>query len=144
MADKSYFERFADRVGYDQTDKDRFEPGDPRLRHMERMAEAAKRYTIEVEVVEARHCNAEHEVGDKFVLNADGLFLTKLCPKKMCVYAMAQLVVPVPLINERLSEGLDPNKFHFMRQVACPDVGVECAGYGRIVMQVRVVPREKG
>jgi hypothetical protein len=49
----------------------------------------------------------------------------------------------VALINERLSEGLDPNQFHFMRQVRCPDAGVECSGYGEVMVQVSVVPRVK-
>jgi len=51
--------------------------------------------------------------------------------------------VPVALINERLSEGLDPNQFHFMHQVRCLDVGVECAGYGEVRFEVKVVPRIK-
>lgn len=76
------------------------------------------------------------------MLDADGNLLAKLCPKRMCIYAMSQLVIPVALINERLSEGLDPNEFHFMRQVKCPDVGVDCAGYGEIVMEVKAVPRD--
>ena len=47
------------------------------------------------------------------------------------------------LINERLSEGLDPNQFHFMHQVRCLDVGVDCAGYGEVMLEIKVVPRVK-
>jgi len=68
---------------------------------------------------------------------------TKLCPKKMCVYLISQLAIPVALINERLSEGHDPNDFHFMRYVRCPDVGVECLGYGQVMLKVQVIPRSK-
>ena len=60
-----------------------------------------------------------------------------------CVYLVSQLTVPVALINERLSEGHDPNDFHFMRYVRCPDVGVECLGYGEVMLKVQVVPRQK-
>jgi hypothetical protein len=59
------------------------------------------------------------------------------------VYAISQLAVPVALINERLSEGLDPNQFHFMHQVRCLDVGVACGGYGEVRFEVKVVPRVK-
>ncbi len=61
----------------------------------------------------------------------------------MCVYLVSQLTVPVALINERLSEGLDPNDFHFMRYVRCLDTGVECLGYGEVMLKVQVIPRER-
>ena len=51
------------------------------------------------------------------------------------------MVLPVALICERLGEGLDPNAFHFGRHVRCPDVGVECAGYGEVMFKLSVVPR---
>jgi hypothetical protein len=53
------------------------------------------------------------------------------------------LAVPVALINERLGEGLDPSQFHFMHQVRCLDVGVECGGYGEVRLEIKVVPRVK-
>ena len=31
--------------------------------------------------------------------------------------------------------------FHFMRYVRCLDVGVECLGFGEVMMQVSVIPR---
>lgn len=70
-------------------------------------------------------------------------FITKLCPKKLCVCLISQLAIPVAVINERLSEALDPNDFHFVRHVRCLDTGVECLGYGEVMMQVRVVSRKK-
>ncbi len=108
---------------------------------MERLAEAAPRYAIEAQVVASSHCNSGHVAGQKLVLDVDGNLISKLCPKKVCVYLASQLVVPVALINERLSEGLDPHAFHFMRTVRCPDTGVHCLGYGEVKMRVRVVPR---
>ena len=60
----------------------------------------------------------------------------------MCVYLMSQLTIPVALINERLSEGLAPDDFHFMRTVRCPDTGVNCLGYGEVMVKVQVVPRK--
>jgi hypothetical protein len=61
----------------------------------------------------------------------------------MCVYLISQLTIPVALINERLSEGLEPNDFHFMRRLHCLDSGVECYGYGEVMLKVQVVPRVK-
>ena len=133
--------RYADRVGYSEAQREVFREGGHRVRHVGRLAQVARRHTIEVEVTESRHCNSGHEVGQKLALDVDGNLLTELCPKRVCLYLLSQLAVPVALINERLSEGLDPNDFHFMRHVRCPDAGVECLGYGEVRVAVRVVPR---
>ena len=135
--------RYAQRVGYSEAEEESFREGGHRVRQVERLSQAASRYSIEAEVVRACNCNSGHVEGQKLVLDVDGNFITKLCPKKVCVYLASQLTVPVALINERLSEGLEPNDFHFMRMVRCPDAGVQCLGYGEVTLQVRVVPRAK-
>jgi uncharacterized repeat protein (TIGR04076 family) len=134
--------RYGQRVGYSETEMKGFLEGEHRVRHVRRLSEAAKLHTIVAEVVKTRHCNSGYKVGDKFFLDVDGNFISKLCPKKMCVYLVSQLTIPVALINERLSEGLNPNDFHFMHYVRCPDVGVECSGYGEVMLRVQVVPRK--
>jgi len=140
---ESTIARYADRVGYTQQQRERFSEGGHRIRHVRRLAQAASRYSIQAEVIESQHCNSGHVVGQRFLLDMDGNLLAKHCPKKICVYLVSQLTVPVALINERLSEGLDPNHFHFMRQVRCPDAGVECLGYGQVRVSVSVISRKK-
>ena len=135
--------RYGRRVGYTDTEISSFCQGGHRVRHVKRISSAASLYSIQAEVVKARHCNSGHETGQKFILDIDGAFISKLCPNKMCVYLISQLTVPVALINERLSEAHDPNDFHFMRYVRCPDVGVECLGYGEVMLKVSAVPRVK-
>ncbi len=135
--------RFGARLGYSESELESFREGGHRIRQVRRLFEAASRWSIEAEVVAARHCNSGHEKGQKLVMDVDGNFITERCPKKMCVYLVSQLSVPVALINERLSEGLDPNDFHFMRNVRCLDVGVECLGYGEVMLKVRAVPRTR-
>ena len=133
--------KYGQRVGYTAAQLKTFQKEGHRTRQVRRLAEAATRYSIQAQVVKARHCNAGHVKGQTFTLDLDGNFITKLCPKKMCVYLVSQLTIPVALINERLSEGHEPNDFHFMRYIRCPDVGVECLGYGEVMMRVRVIPR---
>ncbi|MDY6881848.1 MAG: hypothetical protein V2J25_06260 [Desulfatiglans sp.] len=141
MTDK-IIRHYGERVGYSDSDLDKLQEGGHRIRHLKRIAKVAPLYSIEAEVVNSRHCNSGHEVGQKIVMDVDGNFITKLCPKKMCVYLISQLTIPVALINERLSEGHEPNDFHFMRYLRCPDVDVECMGYGEVMLKVQVVPRE--
>jgi len=143
MDERKFLRRFGERVGYTDAEMSQIPEGDPRLRQISKLTRAAARYSIEAQVVSARHCNSGYQMGDRFILDVDGNFVTKLCPPRMCVYLTAQMTVPVALINERLSEGLDPNQFHFMRYVRCPDTGVECEGYGEVMVEVRVVPRVK-
>jgi uncharacterized repeat protein (TIGR04076 family) len=138
--------KYGERVGYTETELERFQEGGHRIRQVSRLSRAAGKYSIKAEVVDSRNCNSGHIVGQTFILDVDGNFITKLCPSKMCVYLLSQLTIPVALINERLSEGLEPNDFHFMRFVRCPDSGVDCYGYGEVMLRVQVVPRvrEKG
>jgi len=133
--------KYGQRVGYNDSEMEKFREGVHRVRHVKRLSEAAPLYSIEAQVVRSRNCNSGHVEGQKLVLDVDGNFVTKLCPKKMCVYLVSQLAIPVAQINERLSEGHDPNEFHFMRYVRCPDVGVECLGYGEVMLKVSVIPR---
>jgi uncharacterized repeat protein (TIGR04076 family) len=143
MDERRALTRFGSKVGYTPEEMELFQAGDPRLRQMHRLAQAAPKYSIVAEVVQAKNCNSGYQIGDKIVLDVDGNFIAKLCPERLCVYAMGQFVVPVALINERLSEGLDPNQFHFMKFVQCPDMGVDCAGYGQVRFAMKVVPRIK-
>lgn len=143
MSQDEVIRRYAQRVGYSDQEASLLAPGDPRARHLARLSQAAPLYAIQAQVTEARHCNSGYQPGDRFLLDVDGNLIAKLCPKRLCVYLVSQLALPVALINERLSEGLDPNQFHFTRQVHCPDVGVECGGYGKVNQKVSVVPRSQ-
>ncbi|HOD36278.1 MAG TPA: hypothetical protein PLR20_11600 [Syntrophales bacterium] len=134
--------KYGERVGYSDAELKAFYEGGHRIRQVERLSKAAALYSIEAEVVQSRHCNSGYKTGDKFIMDVDGNFVTKLCPRRMCVYLVAQLTIPVAQINERLSEELDPADFHFMRHVKCPDAGVECLGYGEVMLRVRVLPRQ--
>jgi len=141
--EKDVIVEYGQRVGYNDSEIDKFREGGHRTRHIKRLSQAAKLYSIEAEVIRSRHCNSGHTEGQKFFLDVDGNLITKLCPKKICVYLASQLPIPVAQINERLSEGHDPADFHFMRYVRCPDVGVECLGYGEVMLKIQVIPRVK-
>jgi uncharacterized repeat protein (TIGR04076 family) len=141
MAD-DIVKKYGERVGYSDAELKAFYEGGHRIRQVERLSKAAALYSIEADVVQSKHCNSGYKPGDKFIMDVDGNFVTKLCPRRMCVYLVAQLAIPVAQINERLSEGLEPNDFHFMRYVKCPDAGVDCMGYGEVMLRVRAVPRQ--
>jgi uncharacterized repeat protein (TIGR04076 family) len=96
--------------------------------------------TIILEVVESHGCNSRHHVGDKFYFDGAGNLLTALCPKKVCGYSLSAALMMVFTANEMLYAGVDPNQIRFKR-AGCFDVGLECGGWGRIVLELRVEDR---
>ena len=99
--------------------------------------------TIVVEVVDSHGCNSQHKVGDKFYFDGAGNLLTKLCPKKVCIYALNAATGLIFTSNELFYAGVDPNEMRFKR-AGCFDVGVQCGGWGRVVLEVSVVERREG
>jgi uncharacterized repeat protein (TIGR04076 family) len=98
--------------------------------------------TIIGEVIDSHGCNSEHRVGDKFYFDAAGNFLTELCPKRICVYALNAITPQLFAVNELLHAGAGPNEMKFKR-AACFDVGLACGGWGRIAMEIKVEDRNK-
>jgi len=98
--------------------------------------------TIIAEVVESHGCNSQHKVGDKFYFDGAGNLLTKMCPKRICIYALAELDKLIFTANELLYAGVDPNEMRFKR-ISCFDVGLKCGGWGQIVMALKIVDRKK-
>ncbi|MGD8382482.1 MAG: hypothetical protein PVJ11_10085 [Syntrophobacterales bacterium] len=92
--------------------------------------------TIIVEVVDSHGCNSQHGFGEKFYFDGAGNLLTKLCPKRICVYALNAITMQVFTAAELICAGVDPNEMRFKR-AACFDVGVECGGWKRIVIEVK-------
>ena len=97
---------------------------------------------IVLEVVESQGCNSRHRVGDRFIFDAFGNLLTGLCPEKVCAYSLSSALMIVFAANEMLYAGVDPNEIRFKR-AGCFDVGLQCGGWGRIVLELRVEERDR-
>ena len=97
--------------------------------------------TIVAEVVKSHGCNSQHKVGDKFYFDGAGNLLTGLCPKRICIYALKSFATLIYGANELIYAGINPNDLRFKR-VGCHDVGVECGGWGNIVLEIRVEDRK--
>lgn len=98
--------------------------------------------TIIMEVVESHGCNSQHKIGDKFYFDGAGNLITKLSPKRICIYALSSAANLIFTSNELLYAGVNPNEMRFKR-TGCFDVGVKCGGWGRVVMEIRVEDRQK-
>ena len=130
-----------ERLGY--TDKEmKIFRQNPMNKDVLSKGESLMNKTIIAEVVDSHGCNSHHRVGDKFYFDGAGNLLTGLCPKRICIYALASVAALIFTSNELLYAGVDPNEMRFKR-AGCFDVGVQCGGWGHIVLELRVEERRK-
>ena len=126
-------------LGYSDAEMTRFKDN-PRNVDVLSKGSVLRDKIIILEVVESHGCNSRHHVGDKFYFDGAGNLLTELCPKKVCGYSLNAALMMVFTANEMLYAGLDPNEIRFKR-AGCFDVGLECGGWGRIVLELHVEDR---
>ncbi len=138
---KEIWDMIQKHLGYTDEEMKLFR-ADPKNEHVMKLSPALMGKTIVFEVVKSQGCNSQHKVGDKFYFDGAGNLITKLSPKKMCVYALNVMALPVFAMNELFYAGVDPNEMRFKRG-SCFDVGVRCGGWGQIVMEMRVEDRKR-
>jgi len=120
---------YQQQLGYSEEEMEKFRE-DPRSGDIVFKTPALLNKTIVLEVVDSHGCNSQYKVGDKFYFDGAGNLLTELCPKRICSGALHSM-------RELLYGGMDPNEMRFKR-IGCVDVGVNCGGWGHIVMELRV------
>jgi uncharacterized repeat protein (TIGR04076 family) len=130
-----------ERLGYTDEEMKLFREN-PRNEDVISKAPALMNKTIVVEVVDSHGCNSQHKVGDKFYFDGAGNLITKLCPKRICFSALHSIIPLLYAASELSYAGVDPNEMRFNR-VGCGDVGVNCRGWGHIVMELRGEERKK-
>ncbi len=114
----------------------------PRNKDVLSKAAALMNKTIIAEVVASNGCNSQHNIGDKFYFDGAGNLITSLSPKRICIYALTAVAPLIFTSNELLYAGVDPNEMRFKR-TGCFDVGIQCRGWGHIVLELRVEERQK-
>jgi len=139
--DESIWHYMKEHLGYNDEEMKRFREN-PRNAAVLAKGQELLNKTIVVEVVESKGCNSQHKVGDKFIFDGAGNLLTKKNPKRICIYALAPVAQMIFATNELIYAGADPNKIRFKR-AGCFDVGVNCGGWGHIVMEIKVEERQK-
>lgn len=139
--DESVWDFFQKHVGYTDEEMKEFREN-PRNEDVLSKGPALMNKTIVVEVVKSHGCNSQHKEGDKFYFDGAGNLITKLCPKRICIYALSSMATAIFASNELFYAGVDPNEMRFNR-LGCFDVGVRCGGWGNIVMEIRVEDRKR-
>ena len=128
-------------LGYDDEEMALFR-ADPRNAKVLATAPEMRRKTIVFEVVESHGCNSQHQVGTCFFFTGDGNFITKMAPKRVCAFALPVMAQMIFGLQELWYAGVDPNEACF-RRASCFDVGVACGGWGKVVVEAKVMDREE-
>jgi len=124
------------RLGYNEEEIELFKNNQRNIELITRYKEFSKKHIV-LKVVESKGCNSDHGVGDKFYFDNAGNILTELCPKKICGYSLNSALMMVFTASEMIYAGVDPNEIRFKR-ASCFDVGIECGGWGRIVLELSI------
>jgi len=104
-------------LGYTDKEMKKFR-GDPKNEDVLSKSPALMNKTIVVEVIESHGCNSQHKKGDKFYLDGAGNLISKLCPKRMCIFPMTSLASLVFGIHELFMQVLIPMKCDLRKPVA--------------------------
>jgi hypothetical protein len=91
---------------------------------------------IIAEVVHSTGCNAQLQVGDRYVFNGVGILVPEASTGRVCIEAMGPLATLRRVMHDRIVEGLDPNDLVF-DTVRCADPSLKYGGMGEVVFQVR-------
>lgn len=90
------------------------------------------------EVVKSEGCAAGHEVGDKYVIRADGIVNVEESVENLCLGALGALYPFLHVAYERIAEQMEDLSPQGLTHTACYDCGFEDGGFGRIMMKVTV------
>lgn len=129
------------RFGYTDADMETFKNNPRNIELITRTKEFQNKLIV-LEVVESKGCNSNHKVGDKFYFDYAGNLLTSLCPAKVCGYSLTNALMMIFTANEMFYAGIDPNEIRFKRS-SCFDAGIECGGWGRIVLELKIEDRQQ-
>src|SRR4030042_1897843 len=139
--DESTWKTVQQRLGYNDEEMKKFREN-PRNADVLAKAPALMNKTIVAKVVDSHGCNSQHKVGDKLYFDGAGNLLTNLSPKRICIYALSSIAGLIFTSNELSYAGIDPNEMRF-RRAGCFDVGVQCGGWGHIVLELGGEDRDK-
>lgn len=137
-AENALWQFMQQRLGYSDAELNTFRSMPRNRKIMEKAGDLANK-TVIFEVMESHGCNIEHKAGDQFIFSAEGYMLAHKCPKKICPYILPAMSRLMWVIQERIYEGLDPRPYFY--RAHCEDVGIECGGWGKVLIEAKIVNR---
>ena len=128
-------------LGYDKEEMNRFRANPKNEVVLDKGRELMEKEIV-FEFVSVKACNSQHKVGDRIYFDGPGNLLAEKSPAKICIFALNAVVPLIYAASELFYAGVDPNTMKFKR-ASCIDVGVECGGWGQVVLEISVQDIEK-
>jgi len=113
----------------------------PRTKKILSRLEGLQEASVIFEVKKSHGCIAGHKQGDHYVFPNGGSMDMKSSSPLLCPFLMPPMARIMWILQERVWEGLDPLPLYAMGQ--CDDVGLDCNGWGRVVIEARILGRKE-
>ncbi len=126
------------KMGYSDAEMRRFLEN-PRNRKLLKRLGDFSRIAVVFEIVKAKGCLVGHQPGETFVFPGAASLDTAGSAPRLCPYLMPPMTRLTAIIQERIWEGLDPKPLFYTGQ--CDDVGLDCNGLGRAIIEARIESR---
>jgi uncharacterized repeat protein (TIGR04076 family) len=88
------------------------------------------------EVMESHGCGCKHKKGDKIYFDGLGQLIPELSPKRICAFSISAVSQLIFTAQELVYARVNPNDMRLNR-VGCYDVGINCGGWGNIVLEFK-------
>ena len=124
-----------DRLGFSDQEMDTFKANPTNAELIRRGLELQDKEIV-FEVIDAHGCYT-HDVGDQIVFDPLGNLIMEKCPQRICHHAVTAGAAHLFAAGEMLYHGLDPESMRF-RRFGCMDVGLQCGGWGHLVLELSV------
>lgn len=123
-------------MGYSDKEWDKFKQ-QPRTKKIISQFEGLSQASVLFEVKKSNGCICGHRKGDFFLFRNGGALDMENSTKKLCPFLMPPMARAMWIVQERVWEGLDPLPVYPAGH--CDDVGLDCNGWGRVVIEARIV-----
>ena len=127
-------------MGYSDKELEIFK-NQPRTMKIVSRLSGMKDASVIFEVKKVHGCIAGHKKGDSFVFPNAGSMDLKNSSPQLCPFLMPPMTRMMWVLQERVWEGLDPLPLYASGQ--CDDVGLDCDGWGRVVIEARIMKPEE-
>jgi len=133
---KEKWDFFQNRLGYNNDEMKLFKEN-PRTESILLKIPALAKMRFIFEIVQSHGCGCNHKKGDKIYFDGFGQLILELSPQRICAFAISAVSQLIFTAQELVYAGVNPNDMRLNR-VGCYDVGVNCGGWGNIVLEITV------
>jgi len=123
-------------MGYSDKEMEIFQ-NQPRTKKIVSRFENLIKVPVIIEVKKSHGCIAGHKIGDFYIFPRGGFMDTKNSSPQLCPFLMPPMTRIMWILQERVWEGLEPLPLYAAGQ--CDDVGLDCNGWGRVVVEARIM-----